>query len=235
VPLSAAQIVLRACQIANVPGMVVQAGQYLNDILTELNQEYDLNIALHTAIVTINGATATGPYPLPPDYLRASSRDITYTINGVPYILTQISLAQFDSLINTVADAGYPYNYATDVSTKPASLFVYPPPVLTIPVQFRYWGNLPDIPTPETSPIVPWFPSQNYLKVRLAGELMRDAGDPRANIYLGDGPSGAVGILRRWLNLQGDKEDIIEHVQLDARFFGASRAYYPPSKATGGI
>ncbi|MCI0559497.1 MAG: hypothetical protein MN733_13465, partial [Nitrososphaera sp.] len=62
--MTASQIVTHATQIARVPGMTLQAGRVLNQILTELLQEYDLAIALHTQIVNVNASGAnngTGP------------------------------------------------------------------------------------------------------------------------------------------------------------------------------
>jgi hypothetical protein len=42
-------------------------------------------------------------------------------------------------------------------------------------------------------------------------------------------------MLRRYLNLQGDTEDTIQQVQLDARYWGAGGGNFGPSKITGGI
>ncbi|MCI0564282.1 MAG: hypothetical protein MN733_37895 [Nitrososphaera sp.] len=237
-PMTASQIVTHATQIARVPGMTLQAGRILNQILTELLQEYDLAIALHTQTINVNASGAnngTGPYSLPDDYMRMASRGATYTINNIPYVLVQISLVQFDALINQTGLSSYPYNFTTDVSTTPPVFFVYPPPQLSIDIQMRYYGTLPEIASPETSAVVPWFTNQNYLVNRLTGELMRIAGDQRADAILGDGPSGCVGILRRWLNLQGDREDAANVMQLDRRYFGPGRYGFPPSRITGGL
>jgi hypothetical protein len=233
-PLTAAQIVTRAAQIAKRPGFMVQAGQTLNQILVDLTREYDLAVALNTTSLVITGAEGAGPYNLPANYLRMASRDATYLIDGVPYVLIQITLAQFDALINTTGIANFPTSFATDVATSPPRLYVYPPPILQFTLNLRYYGTLPEISAPETSSVVPWFPDQGYLVNRLAGELMRDAGDPRWESFLGDGPHGAVGILRRFLNLQGDREDTTKIVDLDRRFFGPGRMF-GPSKITGGV
>lgn len=219
--------------------MTVQAGLFLNQVLTELTQDYDLAVALNQSNLTISPSglnNGAGPYPLPANFLRMASRDVTYTISGVPYVLTQISLAQYDALINTTGTSSYPNAYTTDPSGTPPGFAVYPPPSLTLLIIFRYYGTMPEITTPETSQVIPWFPNENYLYIRVAGELMRIAGDPRADTFLGDGPSGAVGVLRRWLNLQGDKEDTATTVQLDARWFGGRAGYssFGPSKSTGG-
>jgi hypothetical protein len=237
------QIITRACAIAKVtPAMAPIAGVYLNNVLEELCMTYDLEINTATATVSLTGAgpnNGIGPYMLPTNYLRAKSRDLTYYIDGVPKQLIQITLQEMDALILTTGIANYPQNYATDVSpltTQSAPLlYVYPPPVIIIPLQVRYFLLQSDITTPETSSAIPWFPYQQYLIKRVAGELMGEAGDDRADAYLGDTPSGCVGMLRRYLNLQGDTEDTIQQVQLDARYWGAGGGNFGPSKITGGI
>lgn len=237
-PLTSAQLILRACQIAKRPGFTVQAGQSLNQILLDLVREYDLPVALNSTSISISGSGdnfGTGPYDLPANYLRMASRDATYLVAGVPFVMTQITLAEFDSKIHTMGIANYPLAFATDVSQNPPQLFVYPPPVLMFDLRIRYYGTLPEIANPETSSVVPWFPDQGYLINRLAGELMRDAGDQRYTDFLGDGPSGAMGILRRFLNLQGDREDAAQIAQLDRRYFGPAARSFGPSKVTGGV
>lgn len=237
-PRTAAQIVTIATQIAKVPGMTVQAGIFLNEILTELTQDYDLAVALNTTTLAVSATGpngGVGPYSLPANYLRMASREVIFLITGVPYVLTQISLSQFDSLINSVGISSYPNVYATNVATTPPSFLLYPPPNLSLVLNLRYYGTLADIVSPETSTAVPWFPNENYLIKRVAGEMMQLAGDPRSESFLGDGPTGAVGVLRRWLNLQGDREDTASTVQLDRRWFGGNANTYGPSKITGGV
>jgi|ERR1035437_986648 hypothetical protein len=236
------QIVTRACSIAKVtPAMAPIAGQYLNNVLEELCMTYDLEINVDTVTVNLTGSGGNygiGPYNLPTNYLRACSRDLTYSINGTPFKLIQITLAELDGLINTTGMANYPQYFATDVSpitTQAAPLlYVYPPPQQVIPLQVRYYLLQTGITTPETSAIIPWFPYQQYLIKRVAGELMGEAGDQRADGYLGDSPSGCVGMLRRYLGLQGDNEDTVKQIQLDARYFGSGQSF-GPSKLTGGI
>lgn len=237
-PRTAAQIVSLATQIAKVPGMTVQAGLLLNEVLTELTQDYDLALALNTTTVSVSASgpgNGVGPYSLPSNYLRMASREVIFLISGVPYVLTQISLSQFDALINTVGISSYPNVYSTNVALTPPGFYLYPPPNLSITLNIRYYGTLPEIVTPETSTTIPWFPNENYLLKRVTGELMQIAGDPRSESFLGDGPGGAIGILRRWLNLQGDKEDTAQVVQLDRRWFGGGGGNFGPSKITGGI
>lgn len=238
-PRTAAQIVSLSCQIAKTPGMTVQAGLLLNEVLTELAQDYDIALALNSTTIAVSASgpnNGVGPYSLPTNYLRMASREVIFLISGVPYILTQVSLAQFDALINTIGISSYPNVYATNVANTPPGFYLYPPPNLSLVLNIRYYGTLPEITTPEVSTSIPWFPNENYLLKRVTGELMQIAGDPRAESFLGDGPAGAIGILRRWLNLAGDKEDTITTVQLDRRWFGAgATGNFAPSKLTGGI
>lgn len=244
--MTSQQIIALACQKAKVPGMISQAGQMLNSILLELTQEYDLACNLFTASITVSGsapAQGMGPYSLPANYLRMAVDELTYVISQIPYLMTQITLAQMDIQINVAGAANYPNRFATDVSVNNATatppgpyLYIWPPPIIVIPLQLRYYGSQPDIATPETSATIPWFPSQNYLNTRLLGELYALNGKlDMASTYLGDGPVGAAGILRRWLQLQGDKEMTGSQVVLSRTYFGSGGQAFPPSKITGGV
>src|SRR5215472_14450650 len=97
---TASTIVSRAIQIAKLTsGMQSQAGQILNEILLELTYTYDLPIALQTTTINLTGSApnnGAGPYSLPANYLRAASKDLTFLVNGLPQLLTQITLAEFD-------------------------------------------------------------------------------------------------------------------------------------------
>ncbi|MCI0557842.1 MAG: hypothetical protein MN733_05055, partial [Nitrososphaera sp.] len=205
--MTAKEIVTHATQIARVPGMMLQAGRILNQVLLELVQEYDLAIALRTQSLVIDATIGSGPYEMPTNYLRMASRGATFKISGIPYVLVQITIMEYDALVGQQQASSFPSSFATNVAASPPNLFVYPPPQQTISLLMRYYGTIPDIFSPENSVEVPWFTNQNYLVNRVAGELMRISGDQRADVILGDGPSGCIGILRRWLNLQGDKED----------------------------
>lgn len=239
--MTSAQIIALACQKAKVPGMISQAGQMLNSILLELAQEYDMPVTLFTTNITVSGAglnQGMGPYSLPANYLRMAVDELTYVIDQIPYLMTQITLAQMDIQINVAGAANYPNRFATDVSVNnPVPyLYVWPPPIIVIPMQLRYYGTQPDIVTPETSSTIPWFPCQNYLNTRLLGELYALNGKlDMASTYLGDGPVGAAGILRRWLQLQGDKEMTGSSIVLNRIYFGSGGQAFPPSKITGGI
>lgn len=239
--MTSAQIIALACQKAKIPGFASQAGIMLNSILQELAQEYDLACNLFTTTIVVSGSAAQqgmGPYNLPANYLRMAVDELTYVVSQIPYLMTQITLAEMDIQINVAGAANYPNRFATDVSVNnPVPyLYIWPPPIIVIPMMLRYFGTQPDISTPETSTTVPWFPCQNYLNTRLLGELYALNGKlDMAGTYLGDSPLGAPGILRRWLQLQGDKEMTGSQIVMDRRFFGGGGQSFPPSKITGGI
>lgn len=237
--LTSQQICQQAVSIARVTqGMMPQAGQFLNAVLDDLPREYDLAICKLSGSITMQPGgpnNGRGPYALPTNYLRMAADNVMYYIYGVPNQMVHVPAEQYDLLIMQAVSPTYPNVYFTDQSTSPVSFWVYPQPLIIIPINFRYYALQPEITTPETSATIPWFPHQTYLKTRIAGELMSISGDPRADGYLGDGPSGAVGILRRWLNLQEDREDIAKRIELDPRFFGRGGRGFPASKLDWGI
>jgi hypothetical protein len=112
-------------------------------------------------------------------------------------------------------------------------MVVYPPPSGNYSASIRYYSQMPDINTPETSSVVPWFVFQNYLVTRLAGELMKLADDTRAQEYLGEGPNGAQGMLNRYLKLEGNRSDRAQMVSLDRRLFGSPMSKLPNTKTIG--
>lgn len=211
------QIVSLATQAAGVPGFTAQAGQLLNIILSDLCQDYDFDLAKKVATITLG--VSPGPYQLPSDYLRALKDDVFYIFNGVPYPLVNVDLAEYDGYPEQAGFNAYPTAYATDMSQSPPVIYVWPPSNGQLPLTVRYFSQMPDITQPETSAVVPWFPNQNYLITRLTGELMRIADDDRYKDFLGEGPEGAQGILRRYLELKDDSETRTKRVTLDKRFF----------------
>jgi hypothetical protein len=245
-PLTSQQIVTQACAIARANGFLALAGQQMNNILQELCLTYDLVINRKTATITLSTGSGlgivgqgSGPYLLPLDYLRLDGNEIVYRVYGVPYKMIRISLEEFDSLVQQAGISNYPEQYATDLSQDAITtwgapvLYVWPPSGGVYQPQIRYWSLRPDVATPETSPVPPWFTSNNYLITRIAGELMKITGDERASKFLGDGPDGAQGILQRLLKLQHDDEGMAKAVQLDRRHFGKSFSRLPQTKTLG--
>jgi hypothetical protein len=253
VGLQAQQIVNLACQAASCPGYTAQAGQLLNVILQELCQTYDFDTAKRfytfnfdpgLATLVGNAQIGSGPYPLPADFLRCvgSGKDCYWTLLGVPYPMIPIDLSEFDMTVQQAGLASYPYWFCTDVSPNDseqqglagqAFAYVYPPPSGAYPVFLRYYSQMPDIVTPETSTVVPWFPNTQYLRTRLTGELFAITDDERAVAYLGDTAMGAQGILNRYLKLKDDKSDRAQTVQLDRRRFSGNFQKLRNTKTVG--
>lgn len=245
--LTSAQIVTLACQEAKTPGMLVSAGQKLNQILGDLCQDYDLDVAKGVFTFNFNpGITGglyaniitpgTGPYPLPADFLRVVPEEVTWYLLGVPYPMVNISLQEFLALVQQPGLQSYPARYATDMRTSPPTMYVYDPPSGAYPVVVGYRRQMPDIVTPETSAAVPWFPNQRYLNQALAGEMMKTANDDRWQEFLGDEPqypNGAQAVLKRYLQLKDDKSARAQTVKLDRRRFGAQFQTLPNTKQVG--
>jgi hypothetical protein len=230
--LTAAQIVTLATQIAKVPNYTSQAGQLLNVVLQELCQTYNTDAARGYFTFDFSTSSGSGPYYMTADYLRMAPDGIWYTLNGVKYFPVSIDLSEFDAQVQTAGNQAYPVFYATDTSTAPVSVYFWAPPSGAYPVSVRYFRQMPDITTPESSATVPWFPNTNYLITRLAGELMKISGDKRADIYLGPSDAGAQGILNRYLKLEDDDLNRSKRVQLDRRYFGRS-SDLPNTKLVG--
>ncbi len=244
--LTAAQIVSLANQDASTQGYTTQAGELLNVILQELCQNYDLDVARGTYVLTFNPGQATnpslypnvqaggGPYALPSDFLRmCDDKDATWYNNGVPYPMIPCDISEYDNLVQQAGQQAYPYLFATDTAQSPPNLLVWPPPSGAYQCLIRYRRQMPDITTPESSSTVPWFPNSQYLRTRLAGEMMKISDDDRWERFLGDSPSGAQGILNRFLKMEGDKNDRAQMVKLDRRMFGRSFSTLRNTKIIG--
>jgi hypothetical protein len=242
-PLTSAQIISLAVQDARVPGFTSQAGQILNMVLSDLCQTYDLTVAKQTFQFNFNASqlNSLGQFyqNLPSNYLRGIRNESFYVISGVPYPMIPVDLEEFDMLVQQAGLANFPVFYATDLSlmgiTNSATgsggaavpvLLAWQVPSGGYPVTIRYYSAMPDITTPETSATIPWFPNQTYLRRRIAGELMGLSDDERMADFLSDDqdhhPNGAGVILRRFLQMEGDKSTRTKTVQLDRRRFGTS-------------
>jgi len=242
-PLTSAQIVALATQDARVPGMTSQAGQIMNMVLSDLCQTYDFDLTKKTYNFNFNSSQINSlgqAYQnLPSDYLRGIRNESFYVISGVPYPMIPCDLEEFDMLVEQAGLANFPVFYATDMSlmgvTNSASgsggsavpvMLFWQVPSGAYPATVRYFSQMADISTPETSPLVPWFPNQTYLRRRIAGELMALSDDERADSFLTDNEEkssqGAGVILRKYLQMKDDKGTRVKTVQLDRRRFGTS-------------
>lgn len=243
--LQAQQIVSLALQDASAPGYTQQGGELLNVVLQELCQNYDMDAAKGTFSFNFNPGLVTtsiypnvspggGPYPLPADFLRMiDDKDAMWFLNNVPYPMIPCDLSEYDNLVQQAGLQSYPYIFASDMSQSPPNLLVWPPASGAYPCMIRYRRQMPDIATPETSTAIPWFPNTQYLRTRLAGEIMKITGDDRWERFLGDGPSGAQGILDRWLKMKDDSNDRAQTVSLDRRRFGNNFSRLPNTKSIG--
>lgn len=232
-PLQAQQICSLARQIAKCPGYTTQSGQLLNVILADLCQDYDFEICKKTTNFNFNtGQTdfngyipGCGPNLMPADFLRAAHKEAFYNIQGTIYKLVGVEQFEFDAFVQSAGSQSYPSMFYVDMSQSPPALYVYWPASGAYPATVRYYSQMPDIATPETSAVIPWFPNQKYLVTRTAGELMMLTNDDRAERYLGDTETadgsafGAAAILKRYLKLKDDPENKVHRVQLDRRFF----------------
>jgi hypothetical protein len=248
-PLTAAAICTLATQIARVPGFTSQAGQELNAILSDLCQTYDFQVAKATYQFSLPTGGAGGNFVgatglnslgqafinLPTNYLRAIKWDCFYTISGVPYPMIPADQEEGDMLVQQANVSNFPIFFWTDMTLTGATNNGYPGfPVMLFwqvpsgayPATLRYYSQMSDISSPQSSTVIPWFPNQSYLIRRLAGELMKYSDDDRIGAYLGDDdnrtPEGAGVMLRKYLQQEGDKSTRARQVQLDRRRFGTS-------------
>ena len=156
----------------------------------------------------------------------SSDLECFYVISGVPYPMIPVDQDEFDSLVSQSGLSDYPIFFFVDTSVVPPRAFLWMIPSGAYPALVRYYSQMPDITTPETSTTIPWFPNQTYLRRRLGGELMALSDDTRMDQFLSDDeeqhPSGAGVMLRKYLRMKGDKENRSQTVSLDRRRFGSS-------------
>lgn len=217
--LTASQIVSLACQMAKTPGMITQAGQFLNARLVQLALEQDMDIIRRTA--TINVITGQASYALPVSYLRM--REAFYNINGSVFWLVQLALKDYDQLNTNPGLTDYPYYYSTDISTTPPTLFLYPPPSLAFTLNIRYMDNNVEISQPQNSATVPWFQDGLLLTKMVAEDLMSIADDTRVEMFSQQNDDK----MRRWLQMANDRENRAIQVEKDPRAFKSVRRVRP--------
>ena len=240
--LTSAQIVALAVQDAAVPGYTAQAGQLLNLVLQDLCENWNFDAAKGSTVFNFAPSQLTntalypnvqpggGPYPLPADFIRmVDDKDTTWYLNGVAYPMIPCDLSEYDNMVMTAGFQSYPYIFATDVSQSPANLLVWPPASGAYQCLIRYYRLMPDIVTPETSTTIPWFRNTNYLRTRLAAELMGIADDSRREEWL----NRAEKMLLSYLSLKDDNSDRAICVKLDRRSFKNNFNALKNTKAVG--
>lgn len=223
--LTASEIIGLAVQIAKVPGMTTQAGQFLNARLLQLALEQDMDIIRRTTTIPI--ITGQVAYDLPPNYLRM--REAFYNINGSIFWLIQLALKNYDQLNTNPGLTDYPYYYSTDIGQTPPQLLLYPPPSLAFTLQIRYMDNLVEIDDPVNSMVIPWFQDQSLLINMVAENLMSISDDTRVEMMFRQNDDK----FRRWIQLSNDKENRATVVEKDERTFRSIRRVRP-TKLQGG-
>lgn len=261
--MTSAQICARAVSIAKSKGGLTVAGILLNAVLQELCQTYDFEVCRGTYSFAFNpnsvasanfpnNVSGSGPYALPADYLRVQKDEFFWFLNGEPFEMINVDMAEFDAQVQQKGNQSYPGIFATDLSTAPATMVIFPPASGNYAAMLRYMRAMADIGSnaaaqgawvagaaaPEVSTVVPWFPSATYLYTRVAGELMKDSSDSRERAYLGDGteenPGLAAGILHRYLLMKDDHEGRTYRVTLDKRRFRPSPGRLADTKKVWG-
>ena len=237
--LTLEQLINLACIEAKGPAYNVLAGQYLNLILQELAQDYQIvgNEGWLTGQFTVTGPTpdvhsanvvkGSGPYALPSDFLRMDRGDFFWQLGGINYFPTPLDKPEFDNLVQQPGFASYPTAFCVDTSTTPYGLYIWPASSGAYQYFGRYRKSSTDYTNPETSSTVPWFPNQMYLKTRLAAEVMALTGDTRRDAFLKD----ATYILNQYMKLEGNNSDRAARVTLDRRHFGPRWSTLPSAKA----
>lgn len=243
--MTSAQIIALACQAAKVPGYTTQAGQFLNARLVQLALQQDLDIVRRFFSFT-TAIGSTGPYQLPSNYLRA--RQVYYYLNGISYDLDQKDMTQFNRLYQGPGLSDYPYLYATDVAgsmlpppgmttTIPNPntnvpvpvIYLYPQPVVNLLIEVLYMDTTVEVPNPQSSSVIPWFPDQRTLLHMIIEDLMMLTDDVRAK----DLQMKADDQMRSYLRMDNDKEQRAEKVKLDTDCFRTSRRSIRPTKIQG--
>jgi hypothetical protein len=226
--LQAQQIVSLACTICKAPGFTQMGGQMLNMALEDLWLHRDLKINRVTEFVTVQ-ANNYGPFTLPLNYLR--TYDLFFQQNNLPYFLNPISTEEWDQEFKDPSIANYPYEFMTiltDETTSIAnnsagSLFIYPQSSGQIVLTHRYMVKQPDIVSPETSTIIPWFPDQDYLIKATAMRLMDITDDTRKESFA----QQCNNMLRTHIIMEGDEQQVVKSVRLDPRRFHSNRSLKP--------
>lgn len=222
--LTAAQIVADACAMAKCPGYLTIGGRQLNLTLTDLWMHRNLKSNLITSSIS-SAANTFGPFNLEADYAR--TYDLYYLVSGEPFFLDQGSLREYDQETQLPGLGGYPYEFATDLAGvpngTPGLLWIYPQFNAQTTMTHRYYNRQPDMATPETSIVVPWFEDQDYLIQATAARLMRITDDDRYQSWLAD----CEILLKKHLLMEGDEQSVVKEVRLDPRRFKVGTSTKP--------
>jgi hypothetical protein len=251
VALTAFQIIDLAKQMAKTPAYDSQALALLNATLRELALEYDFDIIRKTqgpvnmsttgVGLAYSYALGTGVDLVPSDYVRLCRNGSWYMISGVPYTMVGVEQEEFDRLVQQAGLNSFPTYFYIDTAQSTPVVYVWPPPSGSFQMFLRYRSMPADLPATvlnSTDTTVPWFPCEQYLITRAAGELMKISNDDRWSAMIGDtdeekdNPGSACSILRRYLRMKDEPEIAAKKVELDRRRF-RSRVNLPNTKQIG--
>jgi hypothetical protein len=239
--LTAGSIITDACQIAKCPGMTLQAGDFLNEILSTISQIYDFPEAQQLLQLSVGPNLGTGispaqpfqwyPLVLPAGSLYLRTKSVFYNVQGTIFFLNQLLKDQYDQLFQGSGISNYPYWYVVDQTLAlptPPQMAFYPPPNISLTVNVRVQYQPPDIVTPVGSSQVPWLRNRRYLVTRLAADMMQITGDSRRAEF----DASATQQMDKYLTMIDDKENVATTVKLDPLRFRQPMAL-APTKTTG--
>lgn len=222
-PVASSVIVGDALAMAKRPGFLSYGGRALNMTLEDLWMHRNLKVNLVRSTITTT-PYSNGPFNLETDYAR--TYDMWYMVTGTPYFLNPCTLRDFDQDQQSGLSS-YPSEWATDLSGVPTvgygSLYVYPQSNMALTLFHRYFVRRPDISTPETSSVVPWFEDQDYLTVATAMRVMRITGDDRYASFAME----CDKLLLKHLLTEGDEQQAVRYVKLDPRMFKVKSSNRP--------
>jgi hypothetical protein len=236
-PLTASQIVTAVLQTCKAPAYTTQAQQQLNLILADLADTQDLDLCrgqfTGTFIADNGSGNGSGPYLLPMDYKRVERDGAWYLYNGISYPMISVDLTEYEQQVQQSGLAALPELFATDVSplgqeppTAPL-LYVWPPASLALTFRIQYRRLLPDL---TNFGLVPWFPNQAYLRLKLTAVMMEQTDDTRKLMF----EQLADKQLEAYLKLTNDDEGRAKTVTLDRRRFGQNLNTLPDTKQVWG-
>lgn len=159
----------------------------------------------------------------------ALSLSVGMSAMGPGLVAPGVRITAVGSTSVTLASAATSSTTGGFVFANPPIAYVWPPASGQFPCMVRYYAQMPDIITPESSSVVPWFISQEYLRRRLAADLMEITNDERWAAFDG----AANDLMRGFLIMKDDDTNRSKRVTLDPRRFGPAWDRLPKSKKFG--
>ncbi len=236
--LTSQSIIVDACQIAKCPGMTLQAGDFLNEILSTLAQNYDFPESQQLTQLSVGPLLGTGispaqpfqwyPLTIPDGSIYLRTKEVFYNQSGVIFWLNQLLKEQYDRLFQGQGISNYPYWFVVDTTLSPPQIGFYPPPNIPLTIFVRAQLQPPDMVDPVNTPTAPWLRQRRFLVTRLAADLMQITGDSRRAEF----DASATEQLDKYLIMIDDKENVATTVKLDPLRFRNPTGLMP-TKQTG--